>query len=307
MRGAENRTVDSRTIAGVCAVSGQENMFAFIGIIVGVVCTLLGYVMHHGNIGILIQPTEFIIIFGAAIGIFLGSFGLKTFQATIKAVIGLLKPPPTKEHYVELLKMMYELFNVARKEGLLGLEQHVENPKDSAIISKYPSFLNNHHAEHFFCDTLKVILTGAVGPHDLSEMMEMDLEIAHEEEHRPVEALQTVGDAMPAVGIVACVLGIVITMGKIDQGPEIIGSSVAIALVGTFIGIFVGYVVLAPLSKSVGNKVAAEGMYMNCIRHALFSFARGESPITCVEFARRQIEPSMRPGFTELEEAVKAA
>ncbi|MBL8067158.1 MAG: flagellar motor stator protein MotA [Armatimonadetes bacterium] len=282
-------------------------MFAFIGIIIGIVCTLLGYVMHHGQIGILIQPTEIIILVGAALGIFLGSFGLKTFQATIKAVIGLLKAPPSKENYVELLKMMYELFNVARKEGLLGLEQHVENPKESAIISKYPSFLNNHHAEHFFCDTLKVILTGAVGPHDLSEMMEMDLEIAHEEEHRPAEALQTVGDAMPAVGIVAAVLGVIITMGKINEGPEVIGSSVAAALVGTFMGIFIGYVICAPLSKSIATKIQAEGMYLNCIRHALFSFARGESPITCIEFARRQIEPSIRPGFVELEEAVKAA
>jgi chemotaxis protein MotA len=282
-------------------------MFAFIGIIVGIVCTLLGYILHHGNVAVLIQPTEIIIIVGAAIGIFLGSYGMKTFTATIKAVLGLLKPAPSKDHYVELLKMMYELFNVARKEGLLGLEQHVEKPHESAIISKYPSFLGNHHAEHFFCDTLKVILTGAVGPHDLSEMMEMDLEVAHNEEHLPAEALQTVGDAMPAVGIVAAVLGVIITMGKITEGPEKIGASVAAALVGTFMGIFIGYVICAPLAKSILLKSAAEGMYMNCIRHALFSFARGESPITCVEFARRQIEPSMRPGFVELEEAVKAA
>ena len=152
---------------------------------------------------------------------------------------------------------------------------------------------------------MKVVLTGAVGPHDLSEMMELDLETAHEEEHRPVEAIQTIADGMPAVGIVAAVLGVIITMGKIDAGPSVIGHSVAAALVGTFLGIFVGYVVLAPISKSISNKCTAEGMYMNCIRHSLFSFARGESPITCVEFARRQIVPSMRPGFTELEESVK--
>jgi len=282
-------------------------MFAFIGIIVGIVCTLLGYVMHHGNIAVLIQPTEIIIIVGAAIGIFLGSYGMKTFQATIKAVMGLLKPSAAKEAYVQLLKMMYELFNVARKEGLLGLEKHVENPNESEIMSKYPSFLGNHHAVHFFCDTLRVILTGAVGPHDLSEMMEMDLEVAHEEDLMPAEALTTVGDAMPAVGIVAAVLGVIITMGKINEGPEVIGSSVAAALVGTFMGIFIGYVICAPLAKSISAKVKAEGMYLNCIRHALFSFSRGESPITCIEFARRQIEPSMRPGFVELEEAVKAA
>lgn len=280
-------------------------MFAFIGIVVGIVCTLLGYVMHHGNVGVLIQPTEIIILVGAALGIFLGSYGLKTFQATIKAIMGLLKAPAGKEQYLELLKMLYQLFNVARKEGLLGLEKHIEKPDESDIISKFPSFTANHHAVHFLCDTLKVILTGAVGPHDLSEMMELDLEVAHEEELVPSEALQTVGDAMPAVGIVAAVLGVIITMGKITEGPEKIGASVAAALVGTFMGIFIGYVICAPMSKSIAFKVKADGMYLHCIRHALFSFARGESPITCIEFARRQIEPSMRPGFAELEESVK--
>lgn len=280
-------------------------MFAFIGIIIAVVMTLAGYILHHGKVGVLIQPTEFIILGGAAIGMFLGSFGMKTFQATIKATTGILKAPAGKEQYIDLLKMMYQLFNVARKEGLLGLEKHIENPETSDIISKFPSFLSNHHAVHFFCDTLKVILTGAVGPHDLSEMMELDLETAHHEEMKPSEALQTIADGMPAIGIVAAVLGVIITMGKINEGPEVIGMSVAAALVGTFLGIFAGYLVFAPLSKSIANKVEADGMYMNCIRHSLFSFARGESPITCVEFARRQIEPSMRPGFQELETAVK--
>lgn len=280
-------------------------MFAFIGIVIGIVATLLGYVLHHGNIAVLIQPTEIIIMVGAALGIFLGSYGLKTFQQTIKATTGLMKPNPDKAKYVELLRCLYDLFSVARKEGLLGLEKHIETPEESSIITKYDSFAKNHHAVHFLCDTLKVILTGAVGPHDLSEMMELDLEVAHEEELQPSEALQNVADAMPAIGIVAAVLGVIITMGKINAGPEAIGMSVAAALVGTFMGIFIGYVMLAPLSKSIAAKVAAEGTYMHCIRHALFSFARGESPITCVEFARRQIVPAMRPGFTELEDAVK--
>ncbi|MCU0316025.1 MAG: flagellar motor stator protein MotA [Fimbriimonadaceae bacterium] len=280
-------------------------MFAIIGIVVAIVCTLLGYILHHGDVAVLIQPTEIIIIIGAALGIFLGSFGIKTFQATIKAILAMLKPDRAKQQYIELLRMMYQLFSVARKEGLLGLERHIEKPEESEIIKKFPSFLSDHHATHFFCDTMKVILTGAVGPHDLSEMMELDLEVAHTEELRPSEALTTVGDAMPAVGIVAAVLGVIITMGKIDAGASVIGQSVAAALVGTFMGIFVGYCICAPLAKSIATRVGSNGMYMNCIRHALFSFARGESPITCVEFARRQIEPSIRPGFAELETAVK--
>ncbi len=280
-------------------------MFAFIGIIAGIICVLLGYIMHGGQIGILIQPTEFIIIFGGAIGIFLGSNGLKVFKQTIKATMGLLKPEPTKQQYIDLLKMMYQLFSVARKEGLLGLESHVEHPEKSNIISKYPTFLSNHHAVSFFADTMKVVLTGAVGPHDLSEMMEIDLETAHQEDSMPGDALQNVADAMPAMGIVAAVLGVIQTMAKIGGEASAIGMSVAVALVGTFLGIFVAYIVFAPLSKALLNRVRVEAQYLNCIRNALFSFARGESPITCVEFARRNIDPSVRPGFVELEKAAK--
>jgi chemotaxis protein MotA len=280
-------------------------MFAFIGIVIGVACTLLGYIMHGGNIAVLIQPTEIIIIVGAGVGIFIGSNGMGMVGQTIKAVTGLLKPLPNKQTYIDTLKMMYQLFTIARKEGLLGLEKHVETPEESEIIKKFPGFLANHHAVHFFCDTTKVILTGAVGPHDLAEMMELDLEVAHEEEMRPVEAMQNVADAMPAVGIVAAVLGVIITMGKIGGAAETIGHSVAAALVGTFMGIFIGYVMISPLAKSISNRIRAEGQLLNCVRFALFSFARGESPITCVEFARRNIDPSVRPGFQELETAVK--
>jgi chemotaxis protein MotA len=280
-------------------------MFTFIGIIVGVIATIIGYTMHGGKIGVLIQVNEFVILGGAGFGIFLGSNGMAVLQRTIKALTGLMKPPPGKQEYIDMLKMMYQLFTVARKEGLLGLEKHVEEPQNSDIIKKYPSFLNNHHALNFFCDTMKVILTGAVGPHDLSEMMELDLEVAHSEESIPAEALQNVADAMPAVGIVAAVLGIIITMGKIGGDPASIGESVGSALAGTFFGIFAGYIIIGPMARSIGNRVRSEGQYLTCIRFALFSFARGESPITCVEFARRNVDPSVRPGFVELEKAVK--
>lgn len=280
-------------------------MFAFIGIIVGVAATMVGYVMHGGNIGILIQPTEAIILLGAAFGIFLGSNGLPMVQKAIKAVTGVLKPPATKAQYLDLLKLMYQLFTLARKEGLLGLEKHVENPAESELMKRSPAFLANHHALHFFCDTMKVVLTGAVSHYDLSDLMELDLETAHAEEHGPVEAIQNVADAMPAVGIVAAVLGIIITMQKIGGDPSAVGHSVAVALVGTFAGIFLGYIVFAPLAKAIDNKNKANASYMSCIRYALLSFARGESPITCVEFARRSIEPSVRPGFVEMETVVK--
>ena len=189
----------------------------------------------------------------------------------------------------------------------MGLEQHVENPESSEIMKNYKTFLTNHHAVSFFCDTMKVILTGAVGPHDLSEMMEIDLETAHAEAKVPIDAVQTVGDAMPGFGIVAAVLGVIITMGKIGGEAAAIGQSVAAALVGTFLGILLAYGVFAPLSRAMDLRLKSESAYMNCLRYALFSFARGESPITCAEFARRNIEPSVRPGFAEMEQHVKAA
>lgn len=282
-------------------------MFTIIGIVIVFVAVMVGYIMHHGNIAVLIQINEFVIIGGAGLGSFLAANGMNNFQGAIKGFLGLLKPDPfTKQAYLDVLKMMFQLFNVARKEGLLGLEQHIETPEKSEIISKYPSFLANHHATAFFCDTMKVILTGAVGPHDLSEMMEIDIETAHAEQNVPAQAIQTVGDAMPGFGIVAAVLGVIITMGKIAEGdPAAIGQSVAAALVGTFLGILLAYGVFAPIARAMELRIKSEGSYMNCMRYALFSFARGESPITCVEFARRNIEPAVRPGFAEMETAVK--
>jgi chemotaxis protein MotA len=282
-------------------------MFTVIGIVISLVAILVGFMMHGGSFAVLIQINEFIILGGAGVGSMIAANGMKGFSGAIKGMMGLMKPDPfTKPAYSDLLRMMYQLFNVARKEGLLGLEKHIESPESSDILSKYPVFLNNHHASAFLCDTLKVILTGSVGPHDLAEMMELDLEVAHKEAGVPAEAVQTVGDAMPGFGIVAAVLGIIITMGKIGGEAAAIGESVGASLVGTFLGILLAYGVFAPIARAMQLRLESESQYMNCIRFALFSFARGESPITCVEFARRNIETGVRPGFTEMEQAVKA-
>jgi len=281
-------------------------MFVIIGIVVVLGAVVAGYLMHHGNLMVLIQINEIVMMSGAAFGSFLAANGMNNVKVALKSVTSLLKPDPyTKAAYNDLLKMMYQLFNVARKEGLLGLEKHIEEPEKSDIVKNYPTFLTNHHASAFLCDTMKVILTGAVGPHDLSEMMELDLEIAHQEAKTPGEALQTVADAMPGFGIVAAVLGVIITMGEIGGEAASIGKSVAAALVGTFLGILLCYGVFGPIARAMELRLKSEEQYLNCIRYALFSFARGESPITCVEFARRNIEPGVRPGFAEMEKAVK--
>src|SRR5690606_28285701 len=189
----------------------------------------------------------------------------------------------------------------ARKEGLVGLESHIEEPERSEIFNKYPTFANNHHAVSFLSDTLKVLLTGAVEDHHLSEILDLDLEQQHEEAMAVPHAVQRVGDAMPAFGIVAAVLGVIITMGAIGGPAEEIGKKVAAALVGTFLGVLLAYGVFGPLATAIEARIRAEAAYMACIRTALLSFARGDSPMTSVEFARRNIEPQDRPSFAELE------
>ncbi len=281
-------------------------MFVIIGVLVVVLAIAGGYGMHGGDFVILFQINEFIIIGGAALGTLLIANPMSVIKALISGVLGTLKGSKlNKEAYLDLMKLLYELFQLAKKEGLIGLEQHIENPEGSSLFSKYPTFLHNHHAVDFLCDTLKVVLNGGIPAHDLEDLMELDLETMHHEELRPASSLNTVSDAMPGLGIVAAVLGVIITMGKIDQPPEVIGHSVAAALVGTFVGILASYGFLAPISKSMENKVAEDGKYLQAIKAALLSFVKGAPPIVAVEYARRAVAPDYRPSFKETEEAVK--
>lgn len=277
-------------------------MFQIIGLVVVLGSVILGYTMHHGKLGVLWQPTEFIIIGGAGLGSFIMANPPAVMKASLAASMALLKPNPfTKKAYGELLQALFEVFQTARKDGLIALEAHIEDPTKSTIFSKYPGFLHHHHAVVFLCDTLKVLLTGAVEDHHLAEILDLDLERLHEEEHQVPSAITTMGDAMPGFGIVAAVLGVVITMGSIGGAASEIGNKVAAALVGTFLGILLAYGMIGPFAKAIEARQRAEGQYMSCIRTALLSFARGDAPMTCVEFARRNIEPADRPTFAELE------
>ena len=281
-------------------------MFVLIGLAVVFGSILVGYTMHGGKVALLIQISEFIIIGGAAFGGVIVGNGISGVQTLIKAVLGLLKPPPvSKEAYMELLQMLFGMFTLARKEGLLALERHVENPESSELFAQYPGITANHHAMEFLCDTVKVILTGAVGHYELNDLMEIDLETHKEEAMKPAHMLSKTGDAMPGFGIVAAVLGVVITMQAINGPPEQIGQKVAAALVGTFLGVLLAYGVFQPLAAALEHNAHAEAQYFQCIRQALIAFARGDAPLTCIEFARRSIEPHVRPGFQEMEEAVK--
>jgi len=282
-------------------------MVFLFGIVFALASVFGGYVLHHGPMGVFIDAwTEYIVIFGSGIGLFIAANGMEVVKRTMGAVKHLLGPDHyMKPQFLNLMAILYQLFVVARKDGILALEGHVENPETSAIFSKYPEFLHNHHAVQFLCDNVKIIMGGGIPPHDLDEMMEMDLETMSKEAHVVPEAVQNAADAMPALGIVACVLGVVITMGKIGGDPREIGASVGVALVGTFLGIGVSYLILAPLARALALRHTPAEIYMNCIRHSLHSFARGEAPMICVEFARRNVPPERRPGLVEAEKFCK--
>ncbi|MHB0912334.1 MAG: flagellar motor stator protein MotA [Armatimonadota bacterium] len=282
-------------------------MFAIIGMAIVLGSIVFGYTMHGGKIAALMQYSEFIIIGGAALGSVVIGFGFKGATTVIKASMSLLKGNPfTKSAYLDLLRAMYDIFMLSRREGPLALEKHVENPQESDIFKEYPSFLKNHHAVDLCADTLKLIIMGGIGIYDLSEMMDIDLESQHEESMRASNILGTVADSMPGFGIVAAVLGVVITMQAIGGPPEQIGEKVAAALVGTFLGVLLAYGVFSPLAKASESIAKAESLYLGCIKHAIIAFARGDAPLTCVEFARRNIEPEDRPGFDEVEKACRS-
>lgn len=281
-------------------------MFVIIGLLIVMGSVIGGYMMHHGQLMVLMQVNEFIIIGGAGLGSMIIANPVQLVKRVFSHSFALVKPNAFGEKaYAELLQVLYDVFQTARKDGLVGLETHIEEPETSELFGKYPLFHKNHHAVNFLADTMKVMLSGAVEDHHLSEILDLDLEQMHEEEMAVPAALNRVGDAMPGFGIVAAVLGVIITMGAIGGDPKELGQSVAAALVGTFLGILLAYGVIGPMAVAIEMRIKAEHAYMACIRTALLSFARGDSPMTSVEFARRNIEPADRPSFTELEQMTR--
>lgn len=285
-------------------------MFVIIGKVIVTVCVFGGFALAGGNLAILFQPIELLIIVGAGIGGMVTSSPPSLLKGIVHEIgVAFKGKDRTKENYVELLLLMFELIKTA-KQNLLGLESHVDKPESSAIFSKYPGVLANHHAIHFIADTLKVQISSPVSPYDLEDLMNADIEAAHAEELKIPVTVNRVSDAMPGLGIVAAVLGVVLTMGKLTQGKEVIGHSVAAALVGTFIGILVSYGFMQPLAAKIDLNIQAEGKYIEVIKQALLAFAKNCSPKVCVEFARRSIPPELRPTFEEIDKAtanIKAA
>jgi len=281
-------------------------MISILGILIVLGAIAGGYLMEHGKLLVLFQPAELIIIFGAAVGTVVIANPLPVLTRIGKGLAGVLAGSPfTKAFYAENLKMMYDLFSHARKAGTAKLEEDVDNPSKSPVFSKYPKFLKSHHALAFLCDTLRMALSGGVDPLDIDLMMETDLEVHHREAHEPIAALSTMADSLPGLGIVAAVLGVVITMGALGGPPEEIGHKVAAALVGTFLGILLCYGFLGPLALNMTKMNDAELDYLRCLRQGVIAFVKGSAPVLAVEFARRSIAGEFRPSFKELESACR--
>lgn len=280
-------------------------MFQIIGIVLVFGSIVVGYIMEHGNLHVLFQPAEFVIIGGSAFGAFVITCKPSLLIKVMKIIPSILTAKTAnKKTYLSLLSLLYTIFTKIKKEGLLAVEADIETPQKSALFRKHPELLKNHHAIDFICDNLRVFVIG-VKPTDLEDLMEVEMEVHHEESAIPHSMITKVADALPGFGIVAAVLGVVITMGKMDEGPEVIGHSVAAALVGTFLGILLCYGLVGPIATFLELRAQEESKFLEAIRSSILAFAKDFPPQIAVEAGRRAIFSESRPSFKELENALR--
>ncbi len=277
-------------------------MFAIIGVVVVIGSVIGGYLMEHGHLAVLFQPAELVIIGGAALGTLFVANPMHIIKALLGGMMGIIKGSKfTKAFYLDSMKMMYELFSRARRDGLMALETDADEPDKSLVISKYPAFLKDHHVRDFACDTLRMAAGGGIEAFEMDQMIERDMESHHHEALQPITALSNVADSLPGLGIVAAVLGVVITMGSIGGPPEEIGHKVGAALVGTFLGILLCYGFFAPMAANMTKIAEDESAYYGVLRVMMVAFLKGSAPISAVEIGRRAIPGHSRPSFQEAE------
>jgi chemotaxis protein MotA len=282
-------------------------MLVLVGALVVLGCVFGGFVLSHGQILALWQPNELMIIGGGAIGAFLSANPPKVVKAALRDAVGLLKGPKYhKQDYIDLLSMLYDLFSLMRKEGLLGVEEHIEDPQSSSLFSAYPRLQREHHLIEFTTDCLRLMVGGSMNPHELEQLLEVELETHHHEAMAPALAVTKMADALPGFGIVAAVLGIVTTMSQLDGDTSRIGTHIAGALVGTFLGILLCYGFIGPLGAAMENRVQEDGKAFECVKIALLANLRGYNPKVSVEFARKSLASHARPRFQDMEDHLKA-
>ncbi|MBC7215082.1 MAG: flagellar motor stator protein MotA [Burkholderiaceae bacterium] len=283
-------------------------MFVIIGYVLSLVCVFGVFILHGGNIMVVLHalPFEMATIGGAAVGAFLVSNQPKVIKATLKALGGVLKSSKyTKARYLELMAMLYEILQKARKEGLMAIEKDVDAPQESEVFSKYPTVGKDHHVIEFTTDYLRMMVSGNLNAHEIESLMDAEIDTHHEEAHAPVAALNRVAGGLPAFGIVAAVLGVVNTMGSVGQPPAVLGAMVGSALVGTFLGILLAYAFVEPLAALIEQKVEDAGKELLCIKSTLLASMQGYNPATAIEFGRKVLFSGDRPDFAELENHVR--
>lgn len=279
-------------------------MRLIIGIVIIIASVIGGYIAMGGHLEVLIQPFEFLIILGAAMGAFIiGNTG-PVLKQTL-GVFGILFRGPryNKAAYVELLGLQYTLFKLMQSRGVLALESHIENPEESTIFQQFPTFTANHHAVEFMCDYLRMVTLGTRVVHEMEALMDEELETHHQETERLIGAIQSLADGTPALGIVAAVLGVIHTMGSISEPPEVLGHMIGGALVGTFFGVFVAYGFFGPMAQSLRNIFEAESKYFLSMKVGLLANMAGYGPPIAIEFARKALMSEVRPTFAEIEES----
>ena len=283
-------------------------MLVIVGYVVAMGCIFGVYIFHGGNIGVILTalPFELITILGAALGAFVVNNQPKVLKATIKLIPQALKGSKyTKARYMELMALLYDILQKARKEGLMAIEKDVETPHDSEIFKKYPTIADDHHAVEFMTDYLRMMVSGNLNAHEIESLMDSEIETHHEEAHAPIAAIARLAGALPAFGIVAAVLGVVNTMGSVGQPPAVLGAMIGSALVGTFLGILLAYGVFEPLGGLMEQKVEESGKELLCVKTTLLASMQGYAPATAVEFGRKVLFSDVRPSFSELEGHVK--
>ena len=282
-------------------------MIAIIGFVIVTLSIIAGYYLEKGNFSVLFQPAELLIVAGAAFGAFIVASPMKVLKATVVATKRMFSYKPyTKEDYIDLLLLLNGIFYKIRQQGLVSIESDVDNPEESSFFKSYPGVLKKHHALTFLTDTLRTVMTTTIAPHELEALIDSELEAHHEEAILPSQMLSFVADMLPGLGIVAAVLGVVITMGKINEPPEVLGHSVGAALVGTFLGILLCYGYVGPVAKNMALIVAEDLQYLTVLKVALLAFiGGGTAPKVAVEFGRRLIPANVKPSFVELEDLLR--
>lgn len=282
-------------------------MFVILGTLVVIGSVIGGYLMVGGHLDVLFQPAEIVIIGGSGIGAFITSNNKETITGAISGMLGLLKGPKYKaDDYLELLTLQYQVFRMAKSKGMLSLESHIENPEASALFQQFPGFAGDHHAVEFFCDYLRLMTLGTDNPLEVEGLIDQELDIHHEHLHEVAHAVNALAESFPGLGIVAAVLGVIHTMGSITEPPEVLGHLIGAALVGTFLGILLCYGFVGPMATALKGIYDADHNYFICLKTGIIAHLQGYAPAVSVEFARKTLGESVRPSFSELEEATAA-